>query len=372
MLPEPSPTRRSLADVLPSAVAALGRRQNPLRLPAARHVVVALIDGLGANPLRSSAGHARTLAAGMVGKWTIASPFPTTTAAALATLTTGAPSGTHGLVGYSVLDPEGDRVINQLSDWDGAVDPATWQRVPTVFETAEVPSFIVGPARYADSGFTRAVLRGADYRAAKTIADRVDATLSILATEPTSLTYFYVPELDTVAHRHGWSSPEWAEALEDLDAELRRLLAGVPGGTGVLVTADHGMIDLGDADRVLVEESTGLWDGVRHTAGEPRALQLHLEPGLPAADRAALLDRWKSAEEGRGWVASRDEAIAAGWFGAVAPEVAPRIGDIVIAARARVGYYDARDPYGIRMIGNHGSWSPDEVDIPLLRLAAFA
>jgi hypothetical protein len=372
MLPEPSPTRRSLADVLPSALAALRGDANPLRLRGARHAVVVLVDGLGAAPLRASAGHARTLAAAMVGKWTAASPFPTTTASALATLTTGVSAGTHGLVGYSVLDPQGDRVVNQLNDWGGAVDPATWQRRPTLFETADVSSFVVGAPRYADSGFTRAVLRGAEYRAARSVADRVDATLSILASERSSLTYLYVPELDMLAHRHGWGSGEWAEALEDLDAELRRLVDRAPTDCGVLVTADHGMVDLGDGDRVLVDEAGGLWDGVRHTAGEPRALQLHLEPSLSGPERAALLERWRSAEDGRGWVASREEAVAAGWFGAVDPEVAPRIGDIIVAARARVGYYDARDPYGVGMIGNHGSWSPDEVDIPVLRLGAFA
>ena len=62
--------------------------------------------------------------------------FPTTTASALATLTTGRVPGSTAWSATRVLDPAHDRVVNQLSGWDDGLDPATWQRRPTVFETA--------------------------------------------------------------------------------------------------------------------------------------------------------------------------------------------------------------------------------------------
>jgi hypothetical protein len=101
---------------------------------------------------------------------------------------------------------------------------------------------------------------------------------------------------------------------------------------------------------------------------------LHFEPDLSESGRAALVERWTDAESGRAWIATRDEAIAAGWFGAVAPEVSPRIGDILVAARKNVAYYDARaaTAHSLAMIGQHGSWSPAELQIPLLRFGAFA
>ena len=94
---------------------------------------------------------------------------PSTTAAAIASFTTGRMPGEHGLVGYRVLDAAHDRLVNQLNGWDAGMVPETWQRAATVFETARhsgIRSFAVGAARYADSGFTHAVLRGADHVAA--------------------------------------------------------------------------------------------------------------------------------------------------------------------------------------------------------------
>ena len=128
-------------------------------------VVVVVADGLGHAALGERAGHARTLAARLTLDPAIGSGFPSTTAAALTTLTTGEPSGRHGLVGYRVFDPAQNRVINQLSGWEG-VDPASWQRMPTVFErtaAAGIRSVAITHSRYRDSGFTRAMLRGAEF-----------------------------------------------------------------------------------------------------------------------------------------------------------------------------------------------------------------
>src|SRR3954466_11827311 len=126
MLPALRSDRPSLADVFPSCLAAIRGEQNALRLPAVRTAIVLLVDGLGSAALAARAGHARTLLAAST---TMQSGFPTTTASARPPLTTGTRPGQHGLVGYSVLDAANDRVINQLSGWDG-IDPATWQPQP--------------------------------------------------------------------------------------------------------------------------------------------------------------------------------------------------------------------------------------------------
>jgi Type I phosphodiesterase / nucleotide pyrophosphatase len=378
MLPGPNPDRISLADVLPSCLASLSGDDNRLRLPAVTRVVVILVDGLGSTSLKARAGHARTLSGALRPSAVIDSGFPTTTAAALATLTTGTRPGQHGLVGYSVLDSEHDRVVNQLSGWDDELDPTTWQREQTVFQKATDAGFraaVIGPERYRETGFTHAVLRGATYVAAATIADRFTAATEWMHSpgEP-GIAYLYVPELDSAAHAHGWESSEWTTRLEVVDEEVRRLRGLMRRTDGVLLTADHGVVDVPHRSQVLFDEDPALVDGVRFVAGEPRCLQLHFEPGLTAKERASLVERWRSSEEERAWVATRDEAIEAGWFGPVAPEVAPRIGDLLVAARKNIAYYDS-SPASAKsraMIGQHGSWSDAEVRVPLLRFGAFA
>lgn len=378
MLPAPKTRRFSLADVLPSSLEALRGQPNPLGLPAVQKVVVVLVDGMGAQALAARAGHARTLAPLMNRASVIDAGFPTTTAAALATLTTGTEPGEHGLVGYSVLDPAHDRVVNQLRGWDEGLDPATWQRMPTLFEQASdagIPAWVVANDRYRDSGFTRAVLRGAQFRGAATIADRVEAARELLDANREALVYLYIPELDSVGHSDGCESGSWTEQLEEIDAGIAVLAQGLRRNEGMLVTADHGVLDIPEYAHVLFDEAPDLLDGVRFVAGEPRCLQLHFEPDSSEAERMSLVERWRNSEESRAWVATRVEAISAGWFGErVAPEVVPRIGDVLVAARKNVAYYDSRITVssGRSMIGQHGSISPAESNIPLLRFGAFA
>jgi hypothetical protein len=375
MLPATKSHRFSLADVVPSSIAALSGAMNPLRLPAVDKAVILVVDGLGATSLAARAGHARTLAPLLSAATTIGSRFPTTTAAALATLTTGEAPGIHGLVGYTVFDAAHDRVVNQLSGWDDRLDPESWQRVPTLFETARedgLPSFAIGMERYRSTGFTRAVLRGAEYRVGATIAERLDEARAVLDGNDRALLYVYVPELDQAGHAHGWQSAQWTGALESLDGAVRDFALGIGRREGMLLTADHGMLDVPASSHVLFDTEPGLVDGIRHIAGEPRALQLHFEPDASESHRARVLERWRESEGSRSWIVDRREAIESGWFGpTVDPEVATRIGDVIVAARKAIAYYDSRATGG-RMIGQHGSWTAEETSIPLLRFGAFA
>ena len=376
MLPGRELDRPSLADVLPSCLASLRSGENRLGFGNANRIVLVLIDGLGAAALRARAGHARTMGGAAGGA--IESVFPSTTAAALATLTTGVSPGQHGLVGYSVLDAEHDRVVNQLTGWDENLIPETWQRRRTLLEQARDEGFSVvaaGPARFQESGFTRAVLRGAEYRVAASVADRFELAARWLREPgPPGLLYLYVPELDTVAHAQGWESVDWTERLEAVDTELRGLVAGLRASDAVLVTADHGIVDVPVRSHLLIDTVPGLVEGIRFVAGEPRCLQLHFEPDLSPRERDAVVELWRESESARAWVATRAEAIAAGWFGVVDDEVAPRIGDLLVAARKNVAYYDGRtaSPRSLAMIGQHGSWSPAEIQVPLLRFGAHA
>ena len=71
---------------------------------------------------------------------------------------------------------------------------------------------------------------------------------------------------------------------------------------------------------------------------------------------------------------TRDEAIAAGLFGTVDDVVRPRIGDVLVAARQSIAYYDDRvtDTSSQKMVGQHGSLTSEERTVPLIRLGAFA
>ena len=369
ILPSESSSARSVVGVADDLFAAL--RGESSTLPRAESVVLVLIDGLGAISLRGHAGHARALTAGMSKKDVAHSVFPSTTAAALTSILTGAWPGQHGLVGYRVLDPSRDVLVNQLTGWEAeGLDPATWQAVPTVFERARAegrPAYAVGIAAYADSGFTRATLRGAEFVAAQTPAERVEAAFDLAERHPGSLVYCYLPEADKAGHRYGVASAQWVAALEEIDAALSRR---VPPGVGVIVTSDHGMVDVPTHRQIILDQDH--LAGVRHIGGEPRMLHVYLDAEVDAADVA---ERWTRDLAGLADVGRRDAVIASGLFGpAVSEAAASRIGDLLVVAKGNGAVYDgtAEDQRSRGMVGQHGGLTPEERQVPLLRFGAFA
>lgn len=376
MLPLPDSTAPHLVDVLRSCVAAIDGKPNTCRLPFADRVLVVLVDGLGLSALKARAGHARYLVSHLANRDPLVSGFPTTTAAALASFTTGTLPGTHGIVGYTAYDEKNDRVHNQLTGWGAQMSPTEWQAEPTLFEkvvSTGISAAQIGPERYRTSGFTTAVFRGAQYLAGESVRERFEAARSFLNTQEKSIAYLYVPELDMSAHARGWQSDHWSNLLEELDAELDSFTASLGSTEGMLLTADHGIIDVPRSAHVFFDRTPELLSGVRHIAGDPRCLQIYCSPDLDKGARERLSEAWRLAESHRSWVVSREEMSETGWFGEVSPAILSRMGDIFIAARENIAYYDSRslDSSSQKMIGQHGSITEEELLVPLLGFGAF-
>jgi len=382
--PGPVPPERALRSVLTSAAAALGVPgcANALGVPVTRRVVVALVDGLGRGVLKRFSGHAPTLRAAMAdGGRVLTAATPTTTAASLTSLGTGLDVGEHGVAGYDVLDPDRGVVVNMLGGWDEATDPLAWQPHPTVFERAVeagVDAVTVSLPEFEHSALTRAGLRGGRFVGGRGLLARAGHAERVLAdARVPTLVYFYVNELDKAGHRDGVGSRSWLHALEEVDAALRRLVSRVPAGTVVLATGDHGMVDVAASRRVdyaaLGDDGApvrpGLLAGVAHTAGEPRLVQLHFAPTATPAEREGTRRAWEDAYGDQAWILTRDEAVAAGWFGErVAERVLPRIGDLLVACHGELALYDGRrvSPRAFAMVGQHGSPTRAEREVPLL------
>lgn len=335
-----------------------------------RRAIVVLVDGLGYELIRRRGGHAPFLRSLLPAAYRITAGFPSTTATSMGTFGTGLPPGSHGLLGYEVLVPGEDRLVNELS-WEDGPDPLAWQPQDTVFEHAEragVSVTRVGPGFFDGSGLTRAAVRGGRFKAADTLANRVDASIAAVRASKRSLVYLYWGELDKVGHVHGCQSWEWGDELESIDSELARLCRSVPSDTAVYVTADHGMVDAPHALRIDLAHDPELAAGVRHVGGEPRALQLYCEDGA-AAD---VEQCWTERVGERAWIRSRDEAVREGWFGPVSATNLPRIGDVVVAMRDNFAIVDSRRarPQLLALVGLHGSLTPDESAIPLFHVPA--
>ena len=366
----------TLADVLPGVAAALDVPVQRGDLPAdplgltsalggARRVAVLLVDGLGADLLRAHPDLAPTLAALASPVGDLQAPCPSTTPVSLATLATGLPPGSHGILGFVTAVPGEDRTLNHVQ-WADDPDPDTWQARRTVFEQADdagVAVTAVGPYVYAGSGLTRAVYRGAAYPGAVGHGDLAAQIVDALETAPRSLVYGYLAELDLTGHVRGIDSAAWRVQLALIDRVVEQVVDGLPDDAALLVTADHGMLDVPADTRLDLDDRPDLADGVRLLAGEPRARYVHTEPGA-AAD---VLARWRAELGSRAWVAGREEAVASGIFGPVDEGLAARIGDVVALARGTWALTASRrDPGPSRLAAYHGSLTRTELAIPLL------
>jgi predicted AlkP superfamily pyrophosphatase or phosphodiesterase len=388
VLPVPRYGVDTLAELLPSIAASLGvaGEVNALGLPPARRVCLLLVDGLGERLLRAHADLAPFLNSlsgptapdgardgardkapdGGRPPATLTTAFPSTTATSLAVLGTGLPPGAHGLVGYTVAVPGTGRLMNSLR-WDDAVDPRAWQPCPTVLERAAdsgVRVTQVNSPRFEESGLTLAALRGGHYQGAEAISDRVPAVASALRAGERSLVYTYYAELDATGHALGVGSDRWRERLAFVDRLAARLVAALPADGVLYVTADHGMLDVAETDRLDLALHPELTEDVLLLGGEPRARYLYTRAG--AADEVA--ERWSRMVGDRAWVFTRARAVELGLFGPrVEPWVLPRIGDVVVAAAGPLSFvHTVAEPSESRVVGAHGSLTEVERHVPLL------
>jgi Type I phosphodiesterase / nucleotide pyrophosphatase len=368
--------RANLADVLPGTATALGVAvprdglpPDPLWLTTALHgarrVAVLLVDGLGADLLRAHASLAPVLSGLDSPAGDLTAPCPSTTPVSLTTLGTGLPPGSHGVLGFVTAVPGEDRTLNHTR-WVDDPDPARWQARRTVFQEAAadgVAVTAVGPYAFARSGLTGAAYRGARYDSAVSPGDLAAEICAALAAGPRSLVYGYTAELDLTGHVRGVDSPGWRGQLAVVDRVVEQVLDRLPDDAALLVTADHGMLDVPPTTRVDLDEEPELAEDVRLLAGEPRARYLHVEPGATADVR----DRWRELLGGRAWVATREEAVASGVFGRVDDALAARIGDVVALARGTWAFTATRhEPVPSRLRAYHGSLTATELAIPLL------
>jgi hypothetical protein len=357
-----------LGAVLPGAARALGTAVDrpAITLPSARSVCVVLIDGLGRLLLEEAAADAPFLTSLLAGGRELTAGCPSTTATSMGSFGTGLSPGQHGLLGYEVMDPDRGVLLNELK-WDPGTDPLAWQPNPTMFQVLVADGVTVtrvGNPEFDDSGLTLAALRGGDFVAAKRLYSRVDIAVAALATPGRSLVYLYWGDLDGAGHAHGWRSQHWNRELRDVDGEMARLARRLPVGTVLVITADHGMVDVPHGDRVDLAEHPELAAGVRILGGEARFAQAYCEPGQARAVATRLAD----ALGDRAWVRTRDEAIDAGWFGPADNRVRPRLGDVLVAGIGSFALVDSRTatPQVLRLIGQHGSLTADEQLVPLL------
>ncbi|MFI5977167.1 alkaline phosphatase family protein [Streptomyces sp. NPDC051452] len=368
----------SLADLLPTLAANMGvpgLTATIGELAPADRVCVFLVDGLGWEQVRAHRDEAPFLhsllgsSRGGTGR-PLTAGYPATTATSLASVGTGLPPGAHGLPGYTVRNPATGELMNQLR-WQPWTPPRPWQPYPTVFQLAHdagVHAAQVSSPTFAQTPLTKVALSGGTFHGRLSAEERMDLAAAQLAAADRALVYTYYAELDGAGHRYGVASDTWRGQLMYVDRLAQRLAEQLPPRSALYVTADHGMVDIpfDEEHRIDFDADWELRAGVALLGGEGRARHVYAVPGA----ENDVLTVWREVLGEQFWIASRDEAIAAGWFGpSVDERVYARLGDVIAAAHDDVLITASeREPKESALVGNHGSMTPAEQLVPLLEV----
>jgi predicted AlkP superfamily pyrophosphatase or phosphodiesterase len=362
---------RSLAGVMTSAAAHLAPEAgftDVFGLPQATHYVVLLIDGLGWHNLAASLANAPYLAGIFGDGIRLTSSVPSTTGTAIPSLTTGVAPGLHGMVGYRFRPTPDAKGMNALS-WEGGPDSLDeFHLVPTVFSrlgSVGVRVNDISLTRFAQTPLTQIAFDGAAFVPVDNendIAGRVAQAADVVASGGPSLTYVYERGLDHTGHPRGWRSQLWTAKLALIDEAIESFIAQTAGESiCLLVTGDHGMVDVPDQHKLFVEDDSRLGSDVELLEGEARFRHIY-------TDRPSdVTKRWAKVLGERAWVYRREEAIEMGLFGPqVSAVVRERLGDCLVAMRDDWAVVTHVWPGEAKLVGMHGSLTPQEMYVPLL------
>lgn len=372
----------SLANLMASLRAALGepssiypplRQLQPEEIAGARNVVLLVADGLGEAILRRF-GEGGFLARHQRGIMT--SVFPSTTASAVTTFMTGEAPQQHGLTGWFTYLAEVGSVLAVLpfrARFGGAslsaagLEPRKLFGFTPLFDTLAVPSAVVAPEWIMGTDFNGAASGSARRVGYKSLAQLFSSVAAVVEAPGEKYVYAYLPDIDSMAHEHGVSSPKVAARFAELDAAFGAFLDSIKGtDTLVIATADHGLIDTAPDKMLHLNDHPELAETlVLPLCGEPRAAYCYVHPDQAVRFENYVAEKLSHCAE----LHRSEDLLAQGFFGLgdPHPRLWQRIGHYILLLKDNWVIKDqvaGEKPF--QHIGVHGGVSAEEMVVPLV------
>ncbi len=339
----------------------------------ASHRVFILVDALGRDLLqRLPAGsflrrHVREI---------LRAVFPSTTAAALTTLATGRWPADHGAIGWWVRLPGRDLSAVTLRFCERHSERPLSAFGISVEEVFPVPSFwsrlgsrLVSllPDAIAHTTYSGYARGNGPVLAYRDLEDAFDKTCqAALRGAEDGITYLYLPQLDRLCHELGTGHPCVAALLERIDQRVEHLAGSLRGRARVVVSGDHGQVDVPAERRyILAADDPLAYQLVCLPTGEPRVPLFHVHAGQEAAFERAFRQRF-----GGEFALLRPEEVQ--WLRLLGPQDPPewvrvRMGSfLALAPQPAVFYIESGKEEGAGNVAFHGGLTPAEMEIPLI------
>jgi hypothetical protein len=335
---------------------------------------------------------------GSVLRWT--SQFPSTTAAHVTCLNTGLTPGQSGIFEWQFYEPTLDRVIEPLTFSYAGEDERELLRRQGIHPAALLPqqnfyqrlraegvaSSVYQPRDFYRSSYSEWMLRGATVHGYRTLPEGlVGLRQEVLRVDQPTYLQLYFGLVDHIGHYRGPDSPqmdaEIDSCLYNLERTLVEPLAGRLENTLLILTADHGMVEV-SPKRTIYLNTDSRFRGLERFLRQDRQGRI-LPPGGSARDPFLYIHE-EQLDEAHAFLSERLAGVAEvhktqtlidqGYFGPLphAPEFLGRVGNLVILPYAGecVWWYE-RDRFEQRFYGHHGGLTPQEMEIGVGLLSFF-
>ena len=347
-----------------------------------KNIIFFILDGFGMNLLNKFASSTKFLNRNFISP--ITSVFPSTTSAAITSLISGKTPWEHGAIGWTLYFKEFAKNIDYLPNWDSITykthnakkyNVIDYVGADNIFNkiseiTHDVQQFYLAheelsqsPNIIRNSG-TAEIISYSDHK-------HLFKTLNKLITKKKSdrkLIFVYSSSPDKIEHHHGVYANEVEKFIQETDSALRVLSSQLAGtDTTILLTADHGLIDV--HDYYYVNEDEKLFDSmIMPTFPEPRFISFFV--------KNHKMEQFENAfqkYENKFLLFDREEFLKHKFLGKgkMHPKIDDFIGDylaIAISDAAMKSIYMQNGKWKKEFYAHHAGLTEDEMLVPLIKI----
>ena len=385
-LVRPSPDRLNIVD-LANAIASIGGAQDAPHstgaaavadlIGPADHIVFVVVDGLGLNVVDTDHG-ADFLAVNVVAELTTV--FPSSTPTVLTAYATGQWPVSHGVPSWYLYLDEIDEIATIIDfsrrgdDKDlGSLGLTSDQAYPTpsIASKMALSTFSVVPVKLVDNQFSLYCGGQSPGNGRFGYSGLEDAAAEVLkrlreARGPT-FTQLYIPHVDSASHQYGIGHNATRQAIASVSSLLEQISAHLPSNAVMVVSADHGLIDV-DANAHEMHPDDELLGYLEHEPwGTAPSVMLRVREDRTDKFEARFRERFGDDF----YLLTTNEVLELQLLGPgpVSPVTRRRIGNyLALSTGASAIYfqYPRTSERGPRKVADHGGLTSDEMIVPLI------
>ncbi len=341
-----------------------------------RNIILLVIDGMGYNFFSQFAKES-FLKSKLLKP--ITSVFPSTTAVAITSILTGLSPQEHALTGWFVYLKELGSVsqilpliprYSQNMYFDNDIDSNNIYNLKPLVNNFGVDTYFVHLDKYSDDNYQK-ILRGDSFyygfKELTDISPLIKDALNDNNNNKKKFIYSYWNGLDNISHRLGCKTDDTLNHFSEIQNEINRIINLINlEDTALIITADHGFIDVPDSNKFRVKDFPGLREClVLPLMGEPRSPYCYLRSGK----EKLFKEIWEKYLSPYSNLFHIDEMLEKKIFGLneISAKFADRVGDYVIVMNDGYVLLDnVMLEKEMNLTGYHGGMTKDEMLVPLI------